>query len=557
MIIRKTARWFLLSAMLASTGINASTINETGFINYTWMNSVINKTPAENTSCPSIDTDIYGAGFDVALQKGFTLSLGASGSKWFPKISEWASVGIAPTKNSFGVFFSNIKKLNELNKEKEKHLPNNFEELTNWKVSDSAYWESQGGVSFYLGTGIFPVDAGTFMIATGGWASFLQKTGPNKVYVELSRKKIRSLSFGVGILGPSLSVEKVFENSHGFAYEFTLDNMQNIEAFERFMAGDVTKAQELIKSKHSGISKVSDLLDSRIGTLSSFGISTPYIPIISYKSFNERAYEVSEESSVWDEKSINDSGIYIKQRNFTIFGQQINESRSFAGGKLITETKAIDETQNKSDKLYGNFKFSYRSSWGQELRLRKYLNKVQALTGLTDETCVRIPKFDDTLGFNQIQLEVDWSDSFLKNLIFQEESNFSLLQKIKEKALKFEHISQLDKADLTACENLDGESFNDNCAFTDTNQVSHIFSNIEGYVKNMSHSSLNDNKIFARNLSKIGEEIWKSPFVFKAFYEAGKVCGQEFKFEVSGQRLSRHKVNQKFINSAACESLHF
>jgi hypothetical protein len=533
------------------------------FVNYTWMNAVVNKTPVVSAACPSIETDIYGDGFKVARQKSFYGSLAATAAKWFPSNSQWASVGIGPIKNSFGIYFTEIDKLSELSEVKEKKLPNNYEEIQKWKVSDSAYWESQGGVSFYMGTGIAPVAVGVFAIATGGWVSFLQKTGPNKVYVELAKKKIRaiSISAGVGVPvpipirtpGPNVSLDKHFESSNGFSYEFNLDNNQNIEAFERFMAGDMTKAQDLSKLTNSGVTKLSDMSDIRVGLSRSMGIATPYIPVISFKMSVEKAYDKVEESSIWDEDIKKDTGIYIKQRNSYIFGQQFKVVRSFQGGKSTIETAVDTGTPTQTDKLFGNFKYAYQSNWGQERRLRKYINKVKSLTGLVTETCARVPAFKDSLGFNQVVLEMNWSDEYVREILGQGKQKENFLQTIKSAAQRYQILA--NNSDSPLCLNSDDDKYDDNCTTSTSAKIDGIFNNLQNYSNQMNKSLNTDRKEFAKNMAKFGEEVWKSPYVFKAFYEKGKLCGQEFRYEISGQRLTRHVINQKYVHSMECTGM--
>lgn len=538
---------FLLTTALFSNVTLADSISGTGFINYTWLNAVVNQTPVEPSACPEINTDIYGAGFKVALQRSFYGTATLTGSRWFPKSEIWASVGVGPVYNSFGIIFGNIQNISELPAEKEKRLPDNYEEIKSWKVTDSAYWESQGGASFYLGTGITPIDIGVFAVATGGWVNYLQKTGPNRVYVEMSRKKIKSVSFGVGVNRPNISIEKVFENSNGFAFEFILDNQESIEAFERFMAGDMTKAQDLSKRKTTGVNKISDLSAFKNGLTRSFGLATPFIPFLSYKKSSERAYDHSEENSVWDESLVKDTGIFVKQRNHFLVGQQLKEVRSFTGGK-VTNTSPGLNGKSQTENLFGNFKYAYQSNWGQERRLRKYISKVKALTGLVEETCARVPSFEDSLGFSQVILEVNWSDSYVKELIDLKSKDTKLLEKIKLLALNEEK----NQVSNELCNILDNDNYDDTCTQNSSNKVITIFKNLEKYSANMKKSYSADKKEFTKNLTKFGEEVWKSPSVFKAFYEKGKVCGQDFKFEISGLRLTRHAVDKKFAYTEDC-----
>lgn len=517
-------------------------------INYDWMDTIINKTPAQLGACPQLEVGLYKSGFKVARQKSFYGSVGSSGSKWFPRDQIWTAVGIGPIKNSFGIYFSDIDNLDKLTQEKQKKLPQTADEIAKWKVSDSAYWESQGGVGLYLGGGTFPFEIGVFAVATGGWANYLQKTGPNKVYVEMSKKYIKSVSFDAGVTYPNISIGKVKESSMGFAYQFTLDDQENIEAFERFMAGDTTKAEDLSKFKDSGVSKFSNMSEDRTALATSWGVSFPFIPILTFRSSKERAYDHVEENSVWDEKVVKDRGIYVKQRNIRIVGNHLKESRSFIGGRTLIDLPTESSARNITEKLFGNFKYTYQSDGGQERRLRKYVSRVKALTGLAGETCVTVPSSTDSLDFNQVVLEVNWSDSYVREIIGLGKTNGKLLAQIKNSAKKLYAL----KSNTDICKVQDGDNYDDTCNLSSNSSIDNSFKNLDEYSKGMKKSYSNDKKEFARNLAKFGEEVWKSPFIFKAFFERGKTCGQEFKYEVSGQRITRHQLSQKFAFTDSC-----
>jgi hypothetical protein len=546
--LKQISATFSLGALFLSSSAFAATAGSTGVLNYRWMNAVINKTPVVAAACPEINTDLYGSGFQVTSKRSFFGNVAAVGSKWFPKDEIWSSVGVGPVKNDFSLISSTVDRLSDVDDLKDKRLPNSFDEVNRWRVSDSAYWEDEGGVSLYVGAGISPIDIGIFTIATGGWTNFLQKTGPNRVYVERQKKKMRSVNFGVGIGRPSVGVEKSFANQKGYAYEFVLDNHQNIEAFERFMAGDMTKAQDLEKKERSGVSHISSLEDTTSGWSRAFGISTPFIPILSFKASTGTSYSESQESTVWDEQILKDTGAYVKQRNVFLAGKQLNESRTFYGGKIVKDAPSV-EGRLKTEAAFGNFKYAYQSNWGQEKRLRKYVNKVKALTGITSETCARVPSFDDTMGFNQVVLEMNWSDEYIQEIagLRPNSSSTNFLKKIKAKALKYSGEQGL----LSYCSTNDDDQYDEACSQVPAESVNTVFANLETYAKNMKKAQ-GDRKEFAKNLTKFGQEVWKSPFVFKAFYERGKLCGQQFRFEVSGARLTRHSLDNKYTYSSAC-----
>ena len=177
----------LCASVLALPAAQASEIGKNmndgygWYLNYDWLDQIVNQTPVKDGTCPTLDVDRYETGYRTSLQTSFYGSVSGSISKWFPKSEVWASLAIGPMINNFGIISSNISTMAQMDAERAKKLPLTTAELSRWKVKDSAYWESQGGVSFYLGAGKDPVGVGIFAVATGGWANYLEKTGPDSV----------------------------------------------------------------------------------------------------------------------------------------------------------------------------------------------------------------------------------------------------------------------------------------------------------------------------------------------------------------------------------------
>ncbi|PIP96687.1 MAG: hypothetical protein COW00_15080 [Bdellovibrio sp. CG12_big_fil_rev_8_21_14_0_65_39_13] len=547
---------FAFIALLSSAHAADFTPGNGFFLNYDWMNKIVNKTPAKRGACPTLDVDVYGDGFKVALERSHWVSASVSASRWFPSDEIWASVGVGPVKNGFGISFGEIESLDQLDAEKNKKLPKSAEELAKWDVTDGAYWESQGGVSFYLGTGISPFSIGAFAVATGGWVNYLQKTGPNKVYVERAKKKIRSINLGVGAGYVNIGHERLYEAASGFSYEFTLDTDESIEAFERFMYGDVTKAQELSAFDNSGVMKIADTSEKRIGFSNHWGFNTPFIGLISFKSASNRSVDEYEENSVWDEKVLKNYGMYVKQRNTRIVGLHFKVAKSFMGGSTVKDVPGENSDRKVTENLYGNFKYSYQSDWGQERRLRKYIDKIKSETALTEETCVKVPDFKDSLGFNQVVLELKMKDDYIREIIGQGKFTGNFMKKIQEVAEKEQKAYFAVKNDtLDVCEKDNDSGYVDfyDCKFNTAYDMKKSFVVLESIANKMKDSYAKaDKTAFSKQIAKFGEEIWNSPFVFKAFYEQGKLCGQDFSFEVSGQRITRHVVEQKYNYSESC-----
>lgn len=539
------------ASMIGFTGAaQASNTYGNGWaLNYDWLDQVVNKTPAPENTCPVLKVDHYKSGFKVALESSFYGSISKSISHWFPNEEIWAAISIGPMKNSFGVIFADISSLSELSQQKSKKLPLTAKELAKWKPTDSAYWESQGGVAFYAGAGYDIVHVGSFSVASGGWANYLEKTGPSTVYVERAKKNIKSVSVSAGISLVSLAAERVVESAKGFNYEFNLESAENAEAFERFMAGDTTLAYELSKIEGSGIRKIGDTLQSKLGKSIGLSLSTPFLPVISLKSTSQKDYSHEEELSIWDERVVKDYGFYSQQNNSRLLGKHQKQATSFKGG-ITTIESGPESDRQKNDKFYGQFKFAYQSDWGQEGKLRWIVEQAKDMTGLVSEpeTCVQVPNLQNTLNYNQLIVQMNLSDAFMRQIFGFNFARTAFLDRIEANALRIE--DQLRSQN--GCEiHSDGQNSRTD-AVCKAPSVRSVFKNIRGYAVEVRESVSKDKNAFAFAMANFGKAVWSNPAVFKAFFDKGADCGMDFSFEVSGQRLTRFYKTKKTVYSDTC-----
>ncbi|UOF01835.1 hypothetical protein [Bdellovibrio reynosensis] len=528
-----TSILFLCLGMISFSKAHANDSYSNGYgwsLNYDWLNQIVNRTPVAAGHCPTLGVDVYGGGYKVSVQTSFYGSVSGSISKWFPKEEIWSSLAIGPMVNKFGIISSTVNKRAEIAKIEARKLPLTAARLAEWAVKDSAYWESQGGVSFYLGSGIDPVHVGAFGVVSGGWANYLEKTGANAVYVERSKKYIKSISLGAGIFYASAAIEAAYESGNGFNYEFKLDTPENQEAFERFMAGDTTLAYQLSKTPNSGVTKYADTSMYKFSKSAGLSISTPYIPVISLKTSTGKDYNHEEEISVWDESIVKDYGVYTKKSSSRLLGLHANKATSFKGGITKTEIGATNQVENK---LYGQFKFAYQSDWGQEGRLGSQVEHALRISGLANEpeTCVYVPKLKKTLGYNQVILAVNYDDKFMREILGMGATGSYLLRDIETRAHALNNQLGCDGV----CSSVDG-----------------AFDTIRKNVRLMRDSMGVNGSDFSRGMANFGKAVWSNPNVFRAFFERGKRCGVELSFEVSGQRLTRFHKAKKYNYNDSC-----
>lgn len=516
-------------------------------LNYDWLDQIVNLTPAPAGNCPTLNIDVYRDGYKIALERSFYASITPAISYWFPRDEVWTAIAVGPMKNNFGVTFSTIKSMNELQAEKAKKLPVTGQELSRWKVKDSAYWESQGGVAFYLGVGKEAVGLSVYAVASGVWANYLEKTGPNTVYVERQKKDVKTIAYGGGVMRLMLTTEQAFEKAKGLTYEFTLKNSEATSAFERFMAGDATKALELSTIANSGVTKIADTSGSRIGRTFGATLATPFIPVIAFKGSSGKDANIEEEITIWDEQIVKNYGVYKKESSSRLVSAHRKKATSFKGGVVKMEVGQGSNTKY-TEKFYGNFKHAFQADWGQEGMLRNEINHVYNISGLKSEPemCVNVPNLKKTLGYNQTLLHVNYSDEYMREIFGYGYSSDRLLKEIEDQAKRIDYNARLAEG----CDLYDNNQ--NNSPVCRATSVYSAFSTIRKSIAQVRKAYGSDNNAFAFGMANFGKAVWSNPSVFKAFFEKGKECGIDLEFEVSGQRLSRFNKSKKYSYTNAC-----
>lgn len=538
--------------VLLATAFAVSTANAGYSVSgdYDWFNQIVNNTPATGRT---VDVDVNTAGYKVALQTSYYGSISGNLSQWYPKNEIWTSIAVGPMVNGFAIIFTKVNSLDNLSEAKDKNLPVSAQELTKWSTGDSSYWESQGGITFYAGFGTGIVGLGTFAVASGGWANYLEKTGPNSVYVERAKMNIESVSLGGNIGQVKVDKEKVVTSAKGMNFEFNFEVPGVTEAFERFMAGDVALAMKLSKDLNSGVRKVADTNSRLASRAFSIGLATPFIPLFAVKSTKTNEVGHEEEITSTDEIVVKDYGVYKKTKKLRLLvAKHRKEITQYKGG-VTTVTTGVAQSPKTSEKVYGQFKYSYQSDFGSESKLNEKIDTAKKLTGLIneDETQVSVPEVDDSLKYNQVLLEMNLSDEYIRELIGQGKASAGFLDRLQQRAAN-------NEARLK-------NSVNCNQSFPGDDGVQQVdplcqLPSVKSVFKKLRASTEEiraglaqaDKKGFSQAMADFGKAVWSHPGVFSAIYEAGKSCGVELKFEVSGQRITRFAKTAKHDYKESC-----
>ena len=506
----------------------------TYYLEFDSLSQIVNLKESEDDSlCPKVEI-IEGSekGLQVHKTKQWYASLGLSNSFWFQDLGMWTNLGVAPNKSSYVLLMGEVANEAELENFEKRKLPFKVDDLKDWKIGDSIYWSSTGGVAFKLGAGVVPFHAGTTFIAKGSWGHYVEKTGDNTFYTSFRKNKIKGVTLSAGVSHLGASANRVKEQARGFSYEFDFSDPNAVEAYEDMHRGKVVTVQD--EELSDTIQKISDDIWFKKGWERSVGIALPYIPLISFRSSVSNFEENEEMQFTWDASQKKTLQAYIKRKRSKIFGLHTNRTTQFETGELTMDEPDYENGGRivKTEKINRYF-YHYEADYGRHLKLRKNLKRLQKLTGLKDLLCAEVPKMKESLKYHQIRF------SMVPNSKITEKSALVSLKAMTENFLS-EYMNK-GNDDLDLCglyEDEEDQEIDFNaCYRSQMRKVSKVF-------KKLTKTDPSD--------SFYGKLILSNPFVFKSHFEAGKNCGLKWSFEISGQKIKKIQRGEDFSMNESC-----
>lgn len=516
--MRKTSI-LLLSLALSSAPIMAQSkptysTSNSQYLDIDFIPGFINnqKNPTSEDSCPTVELATVDEGYRFNIVKSYYASVGAGTSSWFPELGQWTSAGLGLIKSSYVGYFGNVLPGQDKKEvRKTRRIPRKAEKLAPWNVGDAIFWDSTGGVSFNIGTGISPFYVGANFVAKGSWSHYVEKTGPNKVYVGVNKKKIRSLGLSGGISYLGASQNRIKEWATGLSYELDLTSPEVQEAYADLVRGRFNNVQELEAANHPGVTKIGDLEKFKVGFTRGYGSGLPYVPLLSFRRSKARHAEVESQVFTWEASEKTNKGIFLKNHNYRIVGLHHKRLHSFeAGVKEIEEMDWDNDRKVQRNEEFANLVYKYEADFGRDNKLGRAFKKFKKVTG--QNHCLNIPDIDQSIGFNQIEYKLSWSkemiNSFKKNYLSWTQ-NMRLEESLSKRLTKINDLRE---------------------------------------ELNKEEDKVERSKIW----SKIGEKIWKKPEVFTFFKNKIEECGGKISFEVSGENIKKIYTESSYEAKESC-----
>lgn len=513
------------------------------------VSSLTRNNDVDENGCYTLNTETDIAdGHRVRVEKSYSGNYMYTHSLWFPNPGIWSAVGLGPTLNRYVLFFGTAFGENGVREFKGRTLPFDSNNLSKWNVGDAVFWNSEGGAILGLGSGMSPLNLGTNLTVKGSWAQYVEKTGENKVFVSLIKRKIRTVSISAGVLYAGASLEKIKEKLKSRSYEVEFIDQAHFDAYTAFLRGDESKLKSLIAEGSTSIEPIEVISTLKYATERAIGIATPIVPIISWRNSRRSSSSYTHGEASWGTVRDEYLAEYVWQRNTRILHlDYLRESKFLAGKQVAIENDYENGGKKTTEKYIFELNYKYESDHGKDNRLRSQLYRFKGKTGMYN-VCVNIPNIVNRVGYNTINQKAVFSEAFTK----------TLLNKLKDKSLGEVLISKADKIVTTllaederyACGRKDYNSCYESFKSWYLKSVSYLVNGYKNYVNSDFNSIQGSNY-----LSYLGKTVVNNPILYRALIEEGKLCGMELTFEISGRNISMIEKKDVFTESNGCFKL--
>lgn len=252
-----------------------------------------------------------------------------------PQSFEWTSGGLFPIFNSYikvNKKFNHYADYTDFNF----RIPFHAEDIEQWKIGESVYYNAVGGLGLYLTTGINMAGLGPKVYVEGGFSVYIEKKSEKTVYVEIQKIFTKNISLLAGTWGVFAEASLLKQATSGANFTIDLSKESGIDAYERLIkSGNAFVAQENV----DGVLRTGTVTSNTSTKTNKAAIVTPFIPFI--ELLTQRQIQVYNEhrENIWDQESQTNLILHRKDRSYRLFGIKGFFTRSF---DLSTDNGAVN-----------------------------------------------------------------------------------------------------------------------------------------------------------------------------------------------------------------------
>tara|TARA_R110000868_G_scaffold154736_1_gene380910 strand:+ start:27817 stop:29472 length:1656 start_codon:yes stop_codon:yes gene_type:complete len=535
-----------LSSTYAQNPIYSSSTST--YLEGSHFHRIISLTPNldSKSDCPLIGQEVNEKdGYYMEIEKSYSGSFMSSHSWWFPEQTQWAVAGLGPTASRYVMFMGTALGEDAIKNFKKKKIPLRKDELDEWQKGDAVFWNSEGGVAVGLGTGISPFHIGTKYTVKGSWAHYVEKTGPNKVFVSLINRRVQSISVSGGILYLGGGVDSIKEKIKSRSYEIEIVDEAHEIAYRKFLKGDEDALIELIDNGSENVTPIEVIESKKMARELAAGMANPIFPVLSWRVSNSSSRQMEHGEASWGTVRDKFWGVYSWQAKYRAIVLDFRKYKQFMAGTQLAKQPNYDNGGFDDVQTYfGSLEYIFEADHGREGRVNNQFDNFIETTGL-HQYCINVPDIESTLRYHNINHKIDFSGSFIKRLI--ESSKQGLVESAMQAKSGEIILKMINENQKAAC----GKSDIEKCSAKLANQADKAIASLAKELEDLGQTQLNSLDM-GKAFSLVGRKVSSNPLLYRLFYEEGKKCGMDVHFEVSGRKLTRMVKTESFEESLNC-----
>ena len=327
------------------------------------------------------------------------LSLNKSIPKVTPKNFDWTMVGLFPIYSSYVKYDKTFDNSADFENFTAK-IPREASQINDWKIGDSIYYNTIGGVGMFLSAGLGTVGLGPKVYVEGGYSVYVEKKSEAEVFVELRKVFTKSISLLSGTWGVFVEKAKAIEKTNGINFLIDLSTPKGVEVYEKLVrAGRADFAQQ----DTTGVVRVGDVTSKKVTDENKAAIVTPFIPFIELLSSRSVTFLNEHRTNKWDQVTDLTFIEHSRRGSHRFFKNKGEFTRSL---NLVADANG--------DINSGSFTVFSKRNHFKSKSLKKMLKKVTRYTGLNYFTSKELLFDKQKLRYAHISASLELSEYTLK-----------------------------------------------------------------------------------------------------------------------------------------------
>lgn len=395
------------------------------------------------------------------------------------------------------------------------------------KINDSYSYIFDAVMSASLGA--YGIDASVGI--SGGWRFKVLKTKENEVEVHMSLVdgKNATLTYSQGYA--SLYEMLGADLEKGYHFVIDLNQPSGIEAYEQIIRGNIIFAQEQANFR-KGVRYISEKRMQTYYSELGLKIKTPNIAWFMLK--NSKRSSISSSKEQFKEEraqtdSLTASYTETSQLDFATFYH--GKNRVFSVSKNVTEDSVVAKDIWDEEYNAGNFLKPLILNFTQTTLFSEYRN-------------IHIPETDSN-SYSGLHFELRYSQKLLEHLI-SGDVDYNALEQAAVQALN-NHIEEKKKTNPSEWRySLIDEQR------AELLKISSSISLLKKRTLEMRELKNGDPEALLKHYTKIMKVVYKSPYMYKAWTNYTKRCGQTLDLKITSSAFKTYLVHKEFKANQLC-----